>query len=281
LDAPLSPAGRLDFRALETAFQQAHASANLAAQAGSPSDFPAEVSAGPSSAEGRFSGIYLLCNPHNPLGTVHTRPELEQLAQLAAQYRIFVLADEIHHALARPGIQFTPYLSLPQVQNAVTAVSGSKSYNLACLKAAAAIPAPDSVSAEIVQAAARQAGGASLLAVQAQIFGFQQLDDYLKKVNSELQLNQELLLDLLSQKFPDASFVPAQASFLQWVNFDAYAESFQKRGYSSAAEYFLQECQVAFNPGAPFGGPQFRHSVRINFATNPAILRQVVAQLKL
>ncbi|MEB0141388.1 aminotransferase class I/II-fold pyridoxal phosphate-dependent enzyme, partial [Undibacterium sp. CCC2.1] len=54
----------------------------------------------------------LLCNPHNPLGLVHTRETLSAVAALAERYGAIVVSDEIHGPLVHPGVTFTPYLSV-------------------------------------------------------------------------------------------------------------------------------------------------------------------------
>ncbi len=87
VEAPLSPAGRIDFAALEAAFAEV-------TRDGAPAAF-------------------LLCSPHNPTGTVHTRDELAHVAELAGRFGVRVVVDEIHAPLVLPGARFAPYLSLP------------------------------------------------------------------------------------------------------------------------------------------------------------------------
>src|SRR5690606_38689158 len=84
----------------------------------------------------------LLCNPHNPLGLVHTRDELAELARIVARHDGFVVSDEIHAPLTHPGVAFTPYLSVSEEARAhgIAAESGSKAFNLAGLKAALIVP---------------------------------------------------------------------------------------------------------------------------------------------
>ena len=76
----------------------------------------------------------LLCNPHNPLGRVPRRDELEALAALASRYGARVVTDEIHGPLVLPGADFTPYLSVDE--HAVLVTSPSKTFNTAGLHTA-------------------------------------------------------------------------------------------------------------------------------------------------
>ena len=98
----------------------------------------AEVFAG-LTAEGARTA-YLLSNPHNPTGTVHTPAELEALARVADEHGVRVLSDEIHGPLVLPTSTFTPYLTVPGAERGVTVTSASKAWNLAGLKAAIIVP---------------------------------------------------------------------------------------------------------------------------------------------
>ena len=89
MEAPLGPDGRLDLEALEAA-----------------------------SSARRAPAAYLLCNPHNPTGTVHTAEELTAVAALARAHGVRVVVDEIHAPLVLPAATFVPYLSVPGAENA-------------------------------------------------------------------------------------------------------------------------------------------------------------------
>ena len=85
---------------------------------------------------------YVLCNPQNPVGTVHSPEELEALVRLARIYRVILISDEIHAPLVLPGATFTPLLTVRGAgELAVSVVSASKAWNLAGLKCAAVVTA--------------------------------------------------------------------------------------------------------------------------------------------
>ncbi|MEK9987596.1 MAG: aminotransferase class I/II-fold pyridoxal phosphate-dependent enzyme, partial [Aquiluna sp.] len=79
--------------------------------------------------------VYLLCSPQNTVCRVHTAQELTEIAKLAKQYSVLVIADEIHAPLS--WVPFTPYLSLgPEAEETgVVVTSSSKAWNTAGLKA--------------------------------------------------------------------------------------------------------------------------------------------------
>ncbi|MCL6007813.1 aminotransferase class I/II-fold pyridoxal phosphate-dependent enzyme, partial [Neisseria meningitidis] len=116
IPAPLRGDGRIDLDALQEAFSSARAS---------------------SGSSGNVA--YLLCNPHNPTGSVHTADELRGIAERAQRFGVRVVSDEIHAPLIPSGARFTPYLSVPGAENAFALMSASKAWNLGGLKAALAI----------------------------------------------------------------------------------------------------------------------------------------------
>jgi cysteine-S-conjugate beta-lyase len=95
---------------------------------------------------------YVLCNPQNPVGTVHSPEELEALVRLARIYRVTLISDEIHAPLVLPGATFTPLLTVRGAgELAVSVVSASKAWNLAGLKCAAVVTASPAMASLVAR----------------------------------------------------------------------------------------------------------------------------------
>jgi cystathionine beta-lyase len=95
---------------------------------------------------------YLLCNPHNPVGRVHSAAELEQVVQIAHRHGVTVIADEIHAPLVLTGSTFTPLLTLPGADEiALSLVSASKAFNLAGLKCAQVVTGSPAMAAAVAR----------------------------------------------------------------------------------------------------------------------------------
>ena len=77
--------------------------------------------------------ILILCNPHNPIGRVWTKAELEQVATICIRHNVFVIADEIHGDFTFPPHRYTPYLTLSKhgAQHAAACISPAKTFNIA------------------------------------------------------------------------------------------------------------------------------------------------------
>lgn len=215
----------------------------------------------------------LLCSPHNPTGTVPSRAELEQIASLAHEYGVVVIADEIHAPLVLAGAQHTPYLSVAGADaNAVALVAASKAWNLPGLKCAQLVAtertAPimrDGLPKEVVYATGH-------LGVIATVTAYREGDPWLQQVLGILDRNRILLGELLAAHVPRAGYVMPEASYLAWVDLRAYDVG------DDPSERLLKQARVALNAGPTFGPGGAGH-VRLNMATSPAILTQIVERI--
>jgi cystathionine beta-lyase len=214
---------------------------------------------------------FLLCNPHNPTGVVHTREELTAVARLANQYDVRVVADEIHAQLVLRGAEFVPYLTVAGAENAFCVVSSSKGWNLAGLKAALAIAGPDAVD-DLARFSSAVSDGASHVGVQAHTAALRSGTDWLDALLAGLDENRHLLGDLLAKHLPDVGYLPPAATYLAWLDCRPL------RLDDDPAAVFLDRGRVALYSGPRFGTGGAGH-VRLNLATSPEILTEGVHRM--
>lgn len=259
VEAPLGETGRIDLVALEEAFATA-------------------------TAGGATAG-YLLCNPHNPTGVVHSMEELARVAVLADSYGVRVVADEIHAPLVLPGAEFVPYLSVPGSENAMSVMAASKGWNIAGLKAALGV-AGEAAASDLQRIPEEVSHGASHLAIIAQTAAYDHGRPWLDDLVVALDRNRTLLTRLMIEHLPTVGFQRPEATYLAWldcralVGVDPGAPG--GRGavtdLSGPAAMFLERGRVALNSGHVFGtGGEGR--VRLNFATSPEILTEAVGRM--
>jgi len=228
--------------------------------------------------EAAFAGgarAMLLCNPHNPTGTVHSREILAGLAELADRYGAIVISDEIHAPLTRPGIRFTPYLaSSPAAARTGYAVtSASKTYNLAGLKCAVMVTAADATAAVVDALPAEVEWRTGLFGALANVAAFApDSDAWLGSLLAALDENRRLLAELLAEHVPGARYRMPDAGFLAWVDLGALGW-----GDNPAAK-ILREAKVALHYGPAFGVEGAGY-VRINFGCSPDVLREAIERI--
>jgi cysteine-S-conjugate beta-lyase len=258
--APLTRQHRLDLDALGEAFSGATAAGKPAA--------------------------YLLCNPHNPTGTVHSIDELAGVAALAATHHVRVVADEIHAPLVMAGQRFVPYLSVPGSENAFSLMSASKAWNLAGLKAALAVAGP-SAADDLARLPEEVSHGPSHLGVIAHTAALAEGAPWLDALLAGLDHNRHLLTALLAEHLPQVRYTPPQATFLAWLDCralglddgaSALGERGQVRMKAGPAAVFLDKGRVALSAGPAFGTGGAGH-VRLNLATSTQILTEAVHRM--
>ena len=246
VEAPLAEDGRLDFAELESAFDR--------------------VTEG-----GRRRAAYLLCNPHNPTGALHTTAELTTVARLSHTYGIRVVADEIHAPLVSPGARFVPYLTVPGGENAFSLMSASKAWNLAGLKAALAIAGPDAAS-ELAELPEEVSHGPSHLGILAHTAALRDAGPWLDALLLGLDENRRLLSALLTEHLPAVRYEPSESTYLAWLDCRALPLG------DDPASVFLERGRVALNSGIPFGTGGAGH-VRLNLATSGELLTEAVRRM--
>jgi cystathionine beta-lyase len=219
---------------------------------------------------------YLLCSPHNPVGRVWTRAELEAVAPLADRYGVLVLVDEIHGPLVYEPHRFVPFATLdaPAAREAISFSSASKAWNLAGLKCALAVAGSARGKALLARMGEEVAYGAGLLGAVANTVAFDQAEPWLDELLIALRANRGRLGTLLAEQLPALRWRPedVQATYLAWLDCSPL-------GLDDPAGVFEQRGRVALEPGPIFGtgGDGF---VRLNFATSPAILDEAVQRMR-
>ena len=253
VEAPLDAGWRLDLDALAEAFTSARA--------------------------------YLLCNPHNPTGTVHTVEELTAVAALADAAGVRVVSDEIHAPLVLPGARFVPWLSVPGAGAGFSVLSASKGWNLAGAKAALVVAGPDAAG-DLARLPEVVSHGPSHLGVLAHTAALADADDWLDALLAGLDAKRQQLRALLDEHLPAVGWTQPEATYLAWLDCRPLGlddgEGSTDRGLvtSSAgpAGVFLRDARVAVSAGPAFGTGGAGH-VRLNFATCTQVLQEAVRRM--
>lgn len=222
---------------------------------------------------GAGAAAYLLCNPHNPTGTVFTEAELHAVADLAERYRVRVVADEIHAPLVYPGNRHVSFGSLPgdAAERAVVAVSASKAWNLAGLKAALLVAGPKAWQ-DLERISMELSYHTGILGVVASEAAFRHGEPWLGQLLGDLDRNRSLLAERLAAELPEVGYRPPDATYLAWLDCRRLALP------GDPAETFLEYGKVAVNSGPTFGegGEGF---VRLNLAMSAGRLTEAVRRM--
>lgn len=213
--------------------------------------------------------LFLLCSPHNPVGRVWTKEELQKLGELCDRYHVFVVADEIHCELVYEGHDYTPFASLSERfrQNSVTCVSPSKAFNLAGLQIANIIAADEGVRRRIDRAInINEVCDVNPFGVIATIAAYNEGGAWLDALRKYLWENYEYLYRFFEQRLPQYPVLPLEGTYLVWI--DCRASSIG----SDATTLRLQEEQKLMVNSGTLYGPGGEGFIRLNIACPRTLL---------
>ena len=219
--------------------------------------------------------LLLLCTPHNPLGRVFERDELEALADLAIERDLVVVADEIHADIVYPGYRHIPFASLgPEAEaRTVTMTSATKSFNIAGLRCAVVLFGSDRLAERFNAWPERIRGAVSSFGMEATRIAWTECDEWLDALLAHLEGNRDFLHAFVAERLPGMRMVLPAATYLGWLDCREYGLE------PDPYQWFLDRARVGFNDGRDFGDGGEGH-VRINFATSRAILAQVLERME-
>jgi len=215
----------------------------------------------------------ILTQPHNPLGRVYRRHELEGLRDVVARHGARVVSDEVHAPLVLPGgPDQVPYLSIPGTgEHATAVVSASKAFNTPGLRCAQMVTDDAATHQRLrSQPLARNDAWASV-GVEVSVAAYEDGDGWLDSLLSRLVSQRALLGQLLAEHLPLARMRPVEATYLAWLDLREY-------GVDDPAELAHQKGRVRFASGHDFQ-PGLTGHLRLNLATSPARLTEAVRRL--
>ena len=221
--------------------------------------------------------MMILCNPHNPVGKIWSRDELQRIGELCAQYHVLVLSDEIHCDLTDPGTAYVPFASVSDVcrDNSITCIAPTKAFNLAGIQTAA-VAVPDPVIRHKVWRGLNtdEIAEPNAFAVTAAVAAFTKGEAWLDELREYICANKKLAADYIEREIPQLAVVPSQATYLMWLHCRGI-----KGTAAEAASCIRSKTGLYLSEGTQYGsgGEQF---LRLNVACPRAVLEDGLRRLK-
>jgi cystathionine beta-lyase len=218
--------------------------------------------------------LHILCSPHNPVGIIYTRSELETVATLAKKYGVIVLSDEIHGPLTFNKKEFFPFLSVSDDAKEVGIIitSASKSFNFAGLKCALIITESIKLKEKINAMPPAVTWRASLFGAVASTSAYSDSEEWLDGVLITLDENRNLVKKLIDTKIPTIKYRIPDFGYLAWFDVSSLGLG------SDPAAQILERSKLALNAGVLYG-PKHSNFVRFNFGTSEEIINQAFDRL--
>jgi cysteine-S-conjugate beta-lyase len=214
-------------------------------------------------------GMFLLCNPHNPLGIIFSRKDLLRMAEICLENNVLIVSDEIHSELLLHDNQFTPLAKLSSkiAKQTITLIAPSKTFNVPGLFCGFAIIPNKELCERYVKVVENLRLHVSSLGLHAAQVAFSgQCDGWLRALRVYLNGNRDFLVDYVTEMMPGVRITIPEATYLAWLDFT------QLNLKSSPYEFFLSN-------GAIFGEAGKGH-IRLNFGTSRRILTQGLERMR-
>jgi cystathionine beta-lyase len=204
--------------------------------------------------------IFIMCNPHNPVGRVFRRAELEHVAETCLRHNILICSDEIHCDLVFEGNHHLPMATLsPEVADrTITLMAPSKTFNVPGLKFSVAVVQNAELRNRLKETHTGLVHGMNVMGYTAALAAYRDGQPWLEELLSYLEGNLDLLVEYVGRHLPGISMSRPEATYLAWL-------SCHKTGIvGSPYEFFLNQAKVALNDGSVYGGGG-EGFVRLNF----------------
>ena len=219
--------------------------------------------------------VFILCNPHNPVGRVFRREELEGMAQICLRKGVVICSDEIHCDLLYKGQNHIPIASLDKeiAQNSITLMAPTKTFNVAGLQCSFAIIQNQELRKKMESAMGGLVMWVNQVGLAATLAAYRDGQEWLDQVLQYLEGNRDYLFDFVKTELPGVQMAIPEGTYLAWL------DCRNTRIQGNPHEFFLKEARVALNDGCTFGngGEEF---VRLNFACSREVLTQALGRMK-
>lgn len=197
---------------------------------------------------------FILCNPHNPVGRVYTREELEKVVDFCEKHDLLLISDEIHSQIILEG-EHIPAFTLNEKarQRTITFTSAAKTYNIPSLPFAFAIIPNEELRNRFLDCASGLIPSANPLTVAAVKSAYTECEEWRQELLTYLRGNRDYMVERIS-RMQGISMAPMQATYLAWLDVRAL-------GLETPWQFFREKAGVNFSDGKEFAGEGF---LRVN-----------------
>jgi cystathionine beta-lyase len=221
--------------------------------------------------------LMILCNPHNPVGKIWNKEELQRIGELCYKHHVIVVSDEIHCDLTAPGCNYIPFASVSEKcrENSVTCVAPTKAFNLAGLQTASVIVPNEIIRHKVWRGLnTDEVAEPNAFAVDAAIAAFTKGEKWLDELREYIFENNKVVTEFLKCNVPDIKVVPSEATYLLWLDCSNISDC-----ATELADFIREKTGLYLSEGSQYGkaGDMF---LRMNIACSRKVLLDGLERLK-
>lgn len=210
---------------------------------------------------------FIFCSPHNPIGRVWKKDEIRRMLDICKQHAVYVISDEIHHDIIMSGHEHVPAASTGEYDDIlVTLTAATKTFNLASVQNSIVIIPDKKIRAgwdAFAQGISVTNGNAfGYVAVQA---AYEKGRPWFEELLEVIEGNYKYLRSRLESALPGVRVADLEGTYLMWIDLSAYMSDTSEAAMKHLME---DECGIAVDYGAWFGGDKYAGCIRVNLATS-------------
>lgn len=217
--------------------------------------------------------VLILCNPHNPIGRVWTKEELERIVEICESYKVFIISDEIHSDLVFKGYKHTSLTTVAPYykDNIVTLTAPSKTFNLAGLYVSNAIITDEKLRSRYKELFSTTP---NVLGAEALIAAYNKGETWLEELLEYIESNYNYVLKFVNENVAKIKVIKQEGTFLTWLDCRELGLSDEE-----LERFFLEEAKLALSTGTAFGkgGSGF---MRMNIGCPISTVKEALERLK-
>ena len=220
--------------------------------------------------------MFILCSPHNPVGRVWTREELEEVGAFCKKHDLLLFVDEIHGDIVAEGVTFTTALILSETvrERLIVATSLTKTFNVPGVIVSYMIVPDEEIRSRIAQTIDRIGmHNPTIFAVAAVEHGYMECEEWYRQMLAYVNENETFTREFFAEHFPEFEILERQGTYLLWI-------SYEKLGITEEEleKWFLEKANVSVYMGSVFGN-EGRGFIRLNIASPRAMLKEAYERM--
>ena len=195
--------------------------------------------------------LFILCSPHNPVGRVWKKEELEKMSELCLKYNVRVIADEIWRDIIMPGHKHTPAASVSKEAeyNTITCFSPTKTFNIAGLQASfVTLPREEEwkmLDEELGRLDVKRNSPFSLVGFEA---AYTKGEEWLEELLIHLDGNMDYVINFVKENIPEVKVRKPEGTYLMWLDFSALGMTKEE-----LSMFMQKDAKIALDDGFWFG----------------------------
>lgn len=228
-------------------------------------------------AKDKKNKLLLLCSPHNPVGRVWTREELEKIGKICLENDIMVVADEIHNDLIMPGYTHTVYASVSEeiASNCVVCTAPSKTFNTAGLMTSnLIIPDPELKKRVYEYRESQAVFFCNMAGYKGCEIAYNFCGDWLDELIERLEGNRRLVEAFLVERLPEIKAIRLEGTYLQWLDCRGLGMTYRE------LENFMTKKALIFTDEGYLFGEGGQGFERLNLACPAWALQEALNRLE-